>query len=197
MYFQTHISKIVATANKVTGIIRRNFKYMGEETFITLYKSLVRPHLDYNSPVGSPSNIGDQKFIENVQRRDNELIPSISELSYPQRLKRLGLPSLQYRRLRADVIQVYKIIHGIDRIEISMFFKLANDERTRGHRYNIVKQRCRTNKRKIFFSNRIVDTWNSLPPEIVESPNINTFKSRLNEFWKCLPVKFHHFFYKY
>ena len=195
--FRTHISKIVTTANKVTGIVRRNFKYMGEETFITLYKSLIRPHLEYSSPVWSPSNIGDQKFIENVQRRATKLIPSISELPYPQRLKRLGLPSLQYRRLRADVIQVYKIIHGIDRIEISMFFKLANDERTRGHRYKIVKQRCRTNKRKNFFSNRIVDTWNSLPPEIVESPNINTFKSRLNEFWKSLPVKFNPSFYKY
>ena len=59
------------------------------------------------------------------------------------------------------------------------------------------KQRCRTNKRKNFFSNRIVDTWKSLPPEIVESPNINTFKSRLNEFWKSLPVKFNPSFYKY
>ena len=115
--FQTHISKIVATANKVTGIVRRNFKYKGEETFITLYKSFIRPHLEYSSPVWSPSSIGDQKFIENVQRRATKLIPSISELPFPQRMKRLGLPSLQYRRLWADVIQVYKIIHGIDRIE--------------------------------------------------------------------------------
>ena len=125
--FQTHISKIVATANKVTVTLRRNFKYMGEETFITLYKSLIRPHLEYSSPNWSPSNIGDQKFIENMQRRATKLISSISELPFPQRLKRLRLPSLQYRRLPADVIQVYQIIHGIDRIEIGTFFKLTNE----------------------------------------------------------------------
>ena len=93
--FQTHVKKAVLTVNKVTGIICRNFKYMGEETFLTLHKSLVRPHIEYSSTVWNPTMICDQKLIEGVQRRATKLIPSIFELSYPQRLKKLGLPSLQ------------------------------------------------------------------------------------------------------
>ena len=138
--FHAHVKKAVLTANKVTGIIRRNFKYMGEETFLTLYKSLVKPHIEYSSTVWNPTMICDQKLIEGVQRRATKLIPSISGLSYPQKLKKLGLPSLQYRRLRADMLQVYKIIHGFDRVTIETFFELSGSDRTRGHRYKINKR---------------------------------------------------------
>ena len=193
--FHAHVKKAVLTANKVTGIIRRNFKYMGEETFLTLYKSLVRPHIEYSSTVWNPTMICDQKLIEGVQRRATKLIPSISGLSYPQRLKKLGLPSLQYRRLRADMLQVYKIIHGFDRVTIETFFELSGSDRTRGHRYKINKQRSKTNIRKYSFSNRVIDTWNSLPDTVVESENINQFKSKLNTHWKGHPIKFSPSFY--
>ena len=66
--FHAHVKKVVLTANKVTGIICRNFKYMGEETFLTLYKSLVRPHIEYSSTVWNATMICDQKLIEGVQR---------------------------------------------------------------------------------------------------------------------------------
>ena len=89
--FETHINKSVQTANRITGVIKRNFKFMEDETFLNLYKTLVRPHLEYSSVVWDPVTIRDQKLIEGVQRRATKLIPDIKELSYEQRLIKLGL----------------------------------------------------------------------------------------------------------
>ena len=193
--FETHVTKSVNTANKMTGIVNRNFKLMGHEVFINLYKSLIRPHLEYASVVWCPSTIRDQKRIEGVQRRATKLVSSITDLSYPQRLQILGIPSLQYRRLRADMLQVYKIIHGIDRVEPSSFFQLVDSSRTRGHKFKIAKQRGNTSFRLHSFSNRVVDVWNALPEYVVDSPNVNIFKSRLNSIWKNHPIKFTPSFY--
>ena len=193
--FETHVNKSVQSANKITGIIKRNFKYMGEDIFLNLYKTLVRPYLEYSSVVWDPATIRDQKLLEGVQRRATKLIPTIKDLSYEQRLVNLGLPSLQYRRARADMIQVYKIVHGMDRIDPTIFFELVKDFKTRGHKYKLCKPRCRTSFRRHTFSNRVVDTWNSLPAEIVEAPDINSFKSQLNTFWKHHPLKFSPSFY--
>ena len=194
--FEHHVSKSIKTANKVTGIICRNFRNMGKDVFLNLYKSLVRPHLEYGSVVWSPRFINDQKRIEAVQRRATKLAPNVADLSYPQRLRYLGIPSLQYRRIRADMIQVYKIMHGIDRIDSGLFFEESNTSRTRGHRFKISKVRCKTSFRKAVFSQRVVDDWNALPDTVVEAPNINCFKTRLNSFWKNHPCKFSPSFYR-
>ena len=99
---------------------------MGEDVFMNLYKTLVRPHLEYASVVWSPSTVRDQRRIEGVQRRATKLVSSVSALSYHERLRKLGIPSLQYRRMRADMLQVYKILHGIERINPDVFFELAD-----------------------------------------------------------------------
>ena len=133
-----------------------------------------------------------KKRIEGVQRRATKLVSSITDLSYPQRLQLLGIPSLQYRRLRADMLQVYKIIHGIDRVEPSSFFQLVDSSRTRGHKFKISKQRGNNSFRLHSFTsiNRVVDVWNALPEHVVHSPNVNIFKKRLNSVWKNHPIKF-------
>ena len=163
---------------------------MGEETFIQLYKTLVRPSLEYASTVWSPSLIKDKQALENVQRRATKLVKRIQNLSYPERLVQLGLPSLEYRRLRADMLQTYRIFTGKDNLAPEKLFCTTQDQRTRGHRYKIYKQRCSTKLRSNFFSSRVVDSWNSLTDEVVEAVNINTFKNRLNSHWKNHPLKF-------
>ena len=188
--FETHVLKAVSTANKMTGILKRNFKYMDDGIFLNLYKSLVRPHIEYSCVVWNPVTIRDQKAIEGVQRRATKSLPKLKDLNYEQRLRTLGLPSLQYRRLRADMIQVYKIIRGIDRIDMSIFFEIAKDSRTRGHKYKLCKRRGTTSFRMHTFSNRVIETWNSLPDSVVEAPDILSFKERLNTFWKTNPIKF-------
>ena len=105
------------------------------------------------------------------------------------------IPSLQYKRMRADMLQVYKILHGIERINPDVFFEWADGTRTRGHKYKIIKQRCSTSFRLHSFSHRVVDTWNALPEHVVDSPNVNIFKTRLNTVWKNHPNKFAPSFY--
>ena len=72
-------------------------------------------------------------IIENLQRRGKRMVKLIKDLPYEARLRELGLPTLEYRRERADQIQVYKIIHGIDKIETEKFFTMSSYTQTRGH----------------------------------------------------------------
>ena len=86
--FNKHISSIILKANKILATIKRSFKYLTEQTFPLLYKSLVRPHLEYCNAVWSPHLIKHVKAIEAVQRRATKLVPSLRSLSYEDRLKK-------------------------------------------------------------------------------------------------------------
>ena len=79
------------------------------------------------------------RAIENVQRA-TKLCSNIKHLSYQERLKKLGLPSLEYRRERADLIEVYKIMNNIDQVEKDKFFKYPTYAATRGHQFKLVKK---------------------------------------------------------
>jgi hypothetical protein len=67
--FQNHINKQVNKANHTLGLINRSFKYMDKDMFLQLFKSLVRPHIEYGSTVWSVANKKEAIIIENVQRR--------------------------------------------------------------------------------------------------------------------------------
>ena len=80
--FQNHINKQVNKANQKLGPINRSFKYMDNDMFLQLFKSLVRPHLEYGSTVWSVASKKEAIIIENVQRRATRLIKEIQHLSY-------------------------------------------------------------------------------------------------------------------
>ena len=190
MKFGEHISSKVSKANQILGLIFRTFTYMDREKFLNLYKSLVRPHVEYATSIWSPVYKKEIIQIENVQRRATRLVINLKHLTYPERLKTLGLPTLEYRRDRADMIQVYKILNNIDKVDKDSLFKMSTYQATRGHSQKIYKQRYRLKIRGHFFSNRIVDSWNDLPSEVVTAPSLNSFKSRLNKCWIGHPHKF-------
>jgi len=82
-------------------------------------------------------------------------------LTYEDRLKQLGIYSLEKRRLRGDLIEVYKILNEKDRVDKANFFQPALDTYgLRGHSQKLFKPRYGTTARKTFFSNRIIDEWN-------------------------------------
>ena len=128
--------------------------------------------------------------IENVQRRATPLVSSIRQLSYQERLKNLGLPSLEYRRERAELIEVYKIINNIDQIEKENLFTVSTYTATRGHQLKLAKKQHRCKVRSNSFSLRVIGSWNALPENVVMAPSLNCFKSRLNTHWKNHPYKF-------
>ena len=105
--FSFHIYDKIALANKMLGIIKRNFVNMNKECFLLLYKSLVRSHLEYANSVWCPYKVGLINDIERVQRRATKLLVCIKGLSYEKRLEYLKLPTLKFRRLRGDMIEVF------------------------------------------------------------------------------------------
>ena len=104
---------------------------------------------------------------------------------------------MTYRRKRNDIIQVYKIITGIDKLESNLFFTINNRENTRGHKLKLSKPRSNTTLILHSFSQRIINTWNNLPEQVIETDNINIFKDRLNTHWKEDPGKFDPMFHTY
>ena len=175
----------VATANKMMGLIRRSYKFLNAKTFIPLYKSLVRVHLDYAASVWSPSSIHLIDELEAVQRRATKLLPGFKDISYEERLRRLRLPTLAYRRIRSDMIETYKIIQEI--YDRNVLMNIGRDTRRgiilRGHAYQLEKKHCKSNIRRNSFKMRIVNVWNNLPHEVVSAESLNSFKNKLDKHW--------------
>jgi hypothetical protein len=187
--FNQHIDSIVAAAYQRTGLIFRCFLNRDPAFLKQMFISFCRPKLEFNSCVWSPHQVGQIALVENVQRRYTKRIPGLRHLSYAERLDRLGLKSLEFRRLVYDLCMVYNIVHGNVRLEYHEFFTSAAG-RTRGHNLKMAVPYARTNTRKHFFANRVVAPWNSLPVEVVNAPSISVFKTRvksldLNNFLKC------------
>ena len=136
--FSAHTNAAVTKANKMLGIILRTFIFLDTAIFEPIYKSLIRPHLEYASTTWSPMLKKDIIAIENVQRRATKRISELRTLPYHERLKKLGLPTLEYRRERADMIQLYKIRNKIDIVDTRSMFKDAT-RTTRGHNQKLFK----------------------------------------------------------
>ena len=193
--FSIHVAKCASRANNIVGIIKRTFTQLDKDMFLTLYKTMVRPIMEYGSCVWRPWLKKDINILERVQRRATKLIHEIKNISYKERLLKLGLPTLEYRRQRYDMIQVFKILNNLDVVENSeSLLELVTVTKTRGHNMELKKKYCKSERRKNSFFFRIVDPWNNLPDEVVSAESVNIFKSRLNTHWKHDPHKFNHIF---
>ena len=184
--FRKQASAAAAKASQILAVIRRSFVKIDQDTLPLLYKSLVRPHLEYGNVIWGPFNQADKKLVENVQRRATKLIPDIHHLSYRRRLEVLNLPSLHYRRRRGDMVQVYQILNGGTDLPPETFFAPAGQGRTRGHRWKLSKPRAVSRVRRNAFSIRVINDWNALPSEVVDADNVQRFKAKLDTHWADL-----------
>ena len=100
--FHSHSTYIVSKANRLLGLTRKSFENISIQTLPMLYKSLVRPTLEYGNPIWGPEYVLDQQAVERVQRRATRMIQLLWDLPYHARLHQLNLPSLTYRRRRGD-----------------------------------------------------------------------------------------------
>jgi len=187
--FQEEIGARIAKSNRIVATIRRTFTYLNADVMKTLFKALVRPHLEYGAPVWSPTLKKDVDRLERVQRRATKMVPELRRLPYSERLKRLKLPSLAFRRLRGDMIETFKILNHYYDIDHNIFFTLS-ELRTRNNSLKIFTPRVRKNIRLNSFSYRVIKPWNSLPQSIVTSTSLNSFKNRLDDHWANHPLKY-------
>jgi ribonuclease P/MRP protein subunit RPP40 len=112
--WRNHVMYCADKPNKVLGMLLRTFEYRDLDLIKSLYTTFVRPHLEFAVSVWSPHTQGDIDILEKVQRGATKLVPSLRKLDYEDRLKAMGLTKLELRRERGDMIQFYKLIHGID-----------------------------------------------------------------------------------
>ena len=175
-----HIGTICGKANRMVGLIKRNFDCLDKDMCKTLYCSLVRPHLEYAVQCWSPYFKKDIAEIEKVQRRMTKLVPELKDLDYEERCRQLGLTSLEKRRQRGDLIETYKILNRMENIDHSIFFE-RNEATTRSNTCKLQKRgHWRTLVRANTFSVRVVNSWNGLPADVVNAPSIGAFKNRLD-----------------
>ena len=154
---------------------------------VKLYKTLVRPIIEYYNVLWGPFYVIDNQKIKRIQLREaTRIIPSISHLSYHDRLRHLNLPSLQHRRRRGDLIYLYQILKGAYDID-NQFFTPSTFTTMRGHSKKLFKHHVNWYTRSKFFSNRVINDWNSLPQFIVDSSSVNEFKMLLyRHYSNCL-----------
>ena len=175
-----HIDITVRKANSMLGQLSRAFHYKTKKTWIRLYKTYVRPLLEYSTSVWSPGNLGDIEKLEKVQERALKQCTQLNHLSYLEKLQECELQTLESRRKRADLIQVWKIFNKKDNVSEETWFSRFNENdrntRNRADHHNIRIPACNKTVRSNFFSIRAAHAWNSLPTELKEKQSLPSFK---------------------
>ena len=180
--FSKHVERQVNKANRILGLIRRSYEFIDMEVMKKLFTSLVRPQLEFGNVAWSPRLEKDRNLIEGVQRRATKLVPEIKDLEYEERLRKMDLPSLRYRRVRGDMTETYKYTHLKYTVNEDLLVR-KEDSVARGHSLKLQKRYCGSATRFNFYSFRIVDSWNYLPQDIINAPTLVTFKARLDKCW--------------
>ena len=168
-----HINEIIKKAHQKIAMFRRCFTGLDEKKVSILYKSLVRPALEYASTVWSPKSKENINALEKVQRRSLRL----------SRDQTIHMESLRERRKKTELVDTYKFITGRYKTPADKYFSLPHKE-LRGHSKKVYVKRTRTQLAGHFYSNRVVDAWNKLPEDIISAPTVASFKNKL----RVLPI---------
>jgi len=173
--------KAAKKANQVLGQLCRNIISKDKYTFTRLYKTYVRPHLEYAVQVWNPWNIGDVELLEKVQKRATRQVPGIGKKTYEERLRLLHLTTLSQRRKRGDLIELHKMLNGKTEVQRDRLFKSLSESSgsrsTRGNaNQNLFKHHTRLEIRRNFFTQRVINSWNVLPLDVKNATSVLSFK---------------------
>ena len=180
--FRTHVERITANASARSGLIFKCFKSRDESFLASMFSVFVRPLLEFATPIWSPYNIGLIAHIEKVQRNFTKRIPAVRDLNYPDRLRALNMEPLELRRLRFDLIELFKIVKGFSVLKFDDYFKIKQLSLRQSNNVQIQLLVTNSNLSKNFFKFRAVKIWNTLPQNIVDSSRVDIFKRRLQTF---------------
>ena len=173
---------VASKARKLLGLLGRALPARTAAVVGPFYKLLVRPHLEYCSPVWSPTHAMDQQILEQVQRVATRMVRGLRHLPYKERCAALRLQTTFDRRRRADLVETYRLLTGLDQTGEELF-QARDDPRLRRHGRALVKPVATVRARADFFSVRVLNDWNGLPADVAEAPSLAAFKRRLDDRW--------------
>ena len=174
--FSKHYRCMVNKAQHRASLILKTFVSREPILLFKAFTVYVLPLLEYCSPVWAPVYLADINLIERVQRRFTKRLRGLRYLSYCDRLSFLNnADTLELRRLRSDLIMMFKILHKLVDMEFCDFFGFNNYGSTRGHAFKLIKPLCVNNARQFSFACRRIDIWNSLPEYVIMSESVAVF----------------------
>ena len=185
------------SANWALGQLSRAFHFRKASCLVPLYKTFVRPKLEYAVAAWSPWMEGDREVLEKVQRRLVRMISDKKGDTYEERLKNIGLTTLVERRKRGDAIKAFKTIRVLNNVNRDNYFKFRDSVNMRATRSTVsvtedVQQQredvlfmenVRLDTRKQFFTVRVISKWNEIPDNVKKQKSVNAFKNSYDE-WK-------------
>ena len=174
-----HINRITGEVTSLLRRIKMAFSYLDADMMKKLIGSMIRPRLEYAATVWSPHTKKNIRKLERIQRAATKMVPELRDLSYEERLGELGLPTLENRRERGDLISVYKMVNGMDRMGEN--WRNLGTRNTRGHNKKLKKVQCMRDIKKYSFPHRVVDTWNGLEEDVVNAISVHSFKEKLDK----------------
>ncbi len=174
------VARATKKARGMLFYLKRSFAALTPSIFLPLYKAFIRPHLEYSIQASSPILSRDCQALGSVQKLAVKFVKGLHHVPYETALQRLQLFSLIRRRIRGDLICMYKIMHGLLDFPFDAGFAAPTHIGLRGHTFKIHKQRRKTCRRQHAFSVLVVPFWNKLPEDIVTATSVETFKFRLD-----------------
>ena len=168
-------------ANCILGCIKSSVASRVRQVILPLFSVLVRSHLEYRIQMWSPQYRRDMELLERIQRRATKMIQGMEHLSYEDRLRELGLCSMEKRRLRGELRAAFQYLKGNYRKEGDRHFIRLCGDRTRGNGLKVKEGRLRLDVRKKSVTVWVVRHWHRLPRDVVDAPSMETFNARLDQ----------------